>query len=182
MCTQYALILLPGLVAGRLSDLGYFKWTMFISRSATGFCFPQRASFDRELEISVILVMATALTAECKEYWQLLICQGLLTGSACGMLFCPIPAICAQWFKKRRSLASGIITTGASLGGTVIPIVARNLVELIGYVGQSSVQGTRLMDLFRFKWMMRVIALIELFMLAIANLVRVLCQAQPTTA
>ena len=28
--------------------------------------------------------------------------------------------------------------------------------------------------------MMRVIALIELFMLAIANLVRILCQAQPT--
>ena len=69
---------------------------------------------------------------------------------------------------------SGITATGASLGGTIIPIVARNLVELIGYVGGSSVQGTWLMDFFRFKWMMRVIALIELFMLGISNLVRVL--------
>ena len=132
-----------------------------------------RGSFNRKLEISVILVVATVLTAECKEYRQLLLCQGLLTGFACGMILCPIPAICAQWFKKRRSLASGIVSAGASLGGTIIPIAARKLVELIGYVGELSVQGMRLMDFFRFKWMMRVIALIELFMLAIANLVRI---------
>jgi len=146
------------------------------------FCSPRRASFDHRLEISVILVVATALTAECKEYWQLLLCQGLLTGFACGMILCPIPAISAQWFEKRRSLASGITATGSSLGGTIIPIAARNLVELIGYASASPVQGTWLMDFFRFKWMMRVIALIELFMLGIANLVRVLCQAQPTLA
>ena len=85
----------------------------------------------------MILVLATALTAECKEYWQFLICQGLLTGLACGMIFCPLPAVAAQWFKKRRSLASGVIYAGASLGGIIIPIVARNLVELIGYGGAS---------------------------------------------
>ena len=32
--TQYALVFLPGLIAGRLCDLGYFKRTLFISRSA----------------------------------------------------------------------------------------------------------------------------------------------------
>jgi len=97
------------------------------------FCSP-RVPFDHKLEISVILVVATVLTAECKEYWQLLLCQGLLTGFACGMTLCPILAIVAQWFKKRRSLASGIVSAGASLGGTVIPIVARNLIDLVGYV------------------------------------------------
>ena len=122
----------------------------------------------------MILVLATALTAECKEYWQLLVCQGLLTGFACGMIYCPIPAIVAQWFKKRRSLAAGIISAGSSAGGIIIPIVARNLIDLVGHVGALSVQGAWLMDFFRFKWMMRVIALIELFMLVIANLVRIL--------
>lgn len=130
---QYALVFLPGLIAGRLCDLGYFKRTLFIS--------------------SVILVVATVLTAECKEYWQLLLCQGLLTGFCCGMIFSPIPAVASQWFKKRRALAFGIMSTGSSLGGTIIPIAASNLIEIIG-----------------FKWTMRVIALIELFMLAIANL------------
>ena len=119
------------------------------------------------------LIIATVLTAECKEYWQLLLCQGLLTGFACGMTLCPILAIVAQWFKKRRSLAFGIVSAGASLGGTLIPIVARNLIDLIGYVSASSLWRTWLIDFFRFKWTMRVIALIELFMLAIANLVKI---------
>ena|ERR1700753_1455923 len=35
--TKYSLVLLPGLVAGHLSDLGYFKRTLFISRSVAGF-------------------------------------------------------------------------------------------------------------------------------------------------
>jgi len=34
-CTQYALVFLPGLIAGQLCDLGYFKRTLLISRSAT---------------------------------------------------------------------------------------------------------------------------------------------------
>ena len=131
----------------------------------------------------MVLVVATALTAECKEYWQLFICQGLLTGLSFGMIYCPIPAIVAQWFKKRRSLASGIISAGASVGGMIIPIVARKLIDLVGYIGALSVQGMAwLMDIFSFKWMMRVIALIGLFMLAIANLVRTLCRARSALA
>lgn len=83
------------------------------------------------------LVAATALTAECKEFWQLLLCQGFLTGVSCGMIFGPIPTIVSHWFKKRRSLAFGIAGTGSSIGGTVIPIATRNLIELIGYVRTS---------------------------------------------
>ena len=83
----------------------------------------------------MIVVLATVITAECKEFWQLLLCQGFLTGLSCGMIFSPLPTIISQWFKKRRSLAFGIMATGSSLGGTIIPIAARNLIELIGYVG-----------------------------------------------
>ena len=32
-CIQYAMIFVPGLIVGRLCDLGYFKRTLFISRS-----------------------------------------------------------------------------------------------------------------------------------------------------
>ena len=88
----------------------------------------------------MILVAATVVTAECKKFWQLLLCQGFLTGACCGMIFGPIPTIAAQWFKKRRSLAFGIAATGSSIGGTVIPIAASNLIELIGYVKGSCTQ------------------------------------------
>ena len=74
------------------------------------------------------------ITAECKEFWQLLLCQGLLTGLSCGMIFGPIPTITSHWFKKRRSLAFGINAAGASLGGVIVPIAASKLIELIGHV------------------------------------------------
>jgi len=88
---------------------------------------------EAHLEISVILVVATVLAAECKKFWQFLLCQGLLTGLACGMVFGPTPSIISQWFKKRRSLAFGIVAAGSSLGGTITPIAASKLIELIGY-------------------------------------------------
>lgn len=57
---QYALILFPALLMGRLFDLGYFRGPYLIS--------------------SIILVVATFLVAECTEYWQFLLCQGFAIG------------------------------------------------------------------------------------------------------
>ena len=130
---QYALVYLPGIVVGRLCDLGYFNHTLCISRSANVIPPIELSPPDSRPDFSTILVVAVVLTAECKEFWQLLLCQGLLTGVCCGMIFCPIPAVVSQWFLKRRSLVFGIISTGSSLGGTIIPIAVRNLIELIGY-------------------------------------------------
>ncbi|KAF8753498.1 Monocarboxylate [Rhizoctonia solani] len=90
----------------------------------------------------------TFLTAECKEYWQFLICQGVGVGLASGFLFGPAIAVVSHWFQKRRGLAFGIIASGASIGGTVIPITVRKLIPLIG-----------------FQWAMRVIGFIELAVL-----------------
>jgi len=87
------------------------------------------------------------------------------------MVFGSLPAILSQWFKKRRSLAFGVVAAGSSLGGIIIPITTSKLIDLVGYVVVSYQLSARLMDLARFKWTMRVVALIELFMLAIANLV-----------
>ena len=80
------------------------------------------------------LVVGIVITAECKEYWQFLLCQGFLTGLSCGMIFGPIPTIVSHWFKERRSLAFGIAATGSSVGGAAIPIASSNFIELVGYV------------------------------------------------
>ena len=57
---QYALIFLPGLFVGRLFDMGYTKAPLGLA--------------------SVMLVATTFLTAQCKEYWQFILCQGIATG------------------------------------------------------------------------------------------------------
>jgi len=76
---QYALVLLPGLPVGRLFDKGYFKLPLFCA--------------------SVILVGATFVTAECKEYWQFLLVQGFVIGLACGVIFGPVLGAVATYCK-----------------------------------------------------------------------------------
>ncbi|KDR69289.1 hypothetical protein GALMADRAFT_256119 [Galerina marginata CBS 339.88] len=130
---QYSLVFVPALVVGRLFDLGYFR-SIFLTSS-------------------VILVVATFLVAECTKYWQFILCQGLLVGLGCGGIFGPTTAVIAHWFKKRRGLAMGLVAVGSSLGGTVLPLAAKNLLPLVG-----------------FKWTFRIIGFILLTTLGAANL------------
>jgi len=76
---QYALVFLPGLPVGRLFDKGYFKFPLLCA--------------------SVILVAATFVTAECKEYWQFLLVQGFVIGLTCGVIFGPLLGAVATYCK-----------------------------------------------------------------------------------
>lgn len=131
---QYTLIFLPGLVTGRLFDLGHFKIPYFIA--------------------SCGLIVCTFLTAECKQYWQFLLVQGLFTGLFSGIAFSPAVTVVSHWFSKKKGLALGITATGSSLGGTLFPIVGQNLIPLVG-----------------FKWTVRVFGFMTLAALGIANFV-----------
>ncbi|KAF8584118.1 MFS general substrate transporter [Ramaria rubella] len=130
---QYALTFFPGLFTGRLFDLGHFRIPMLI--------------------FSVILVVSTLLVAECKSYWQFLLCQGFAIGLCSGILFGPTLNCIAHWFGRRRSTAYGIVAAGSSLGGTIFPIIIRNLIPRVG-----------------FPWTMRIVAFILLVFIGIANL------------
>ncbi len=57
----------PGLAVGRMFDLGYFRLPLFAS--------------------SVLFVVCMFLTAECKEYWQFLLCQGFGIGVSPQLLY-----------------------------------------------------------------------------------------------
>jgi hypothetical protein len=59
-CVQYSLVFFPGLLVGRLFDLGHH--------------------LDVALAFTSLLVVATFLTAQCREYWHFLLCQGLAVG------------------------------------------------------------------------------------------------------
>ncbi|KAF8800529.1 MFS general substrate transporter [Phlegmacium glaucopus] len=130
---QYSLVFLPGLIVGRFFDLGYYR-SIFLASTA-------------------LLVVATLLVAECTEYWQFVLCQGVAVGLGCGGIFSPTSAVIAHWFKKRRGLAMGFVAVGSSIGGTVFPIAAKYLIPTVG-----------------FKWTIRIFAFILLTMLSIANL------------
>ena len=83
---------------------------------------------------SVSLVVTTILVAECKTYWQLLICQGLLVGTSCGMIFGPVLTVIGHWFRRKRALALGTASFGGAVGGVIFPIAARRLFIEVGCV------------------------------------------------
>ncbi|KAJ7087713.1 major facilitator superfamily domain-containing protein [Mycena crocata] len=130
---QYSLVFLPALVTGRLFDLGYFK-IPYLAASST-------------------LVLSAFLVAECTKYWHFILCQGLLTGFSCGMIFGPTVGIVGHWFKHKRGLALGISAMGSSLGGTIYPIATHKLIPLVG-----------------FQWTMRICGFMLLLTLGFANL------------
>ncbi|KAI0780472.1 MFS general substrate transporter [Trametes elegans] len=110
---QYALIFLPGLVVGRIFDMGWTK-------------VPLGAA-------SAVIVAVTFLTAECTEYWHFLLCQGIAMGLSCGVIFGIVMGVPAHWFKHRLGFALGIMAIGSSVGGTCFPIAVRNLVQHVGF-------------------------------------------------
>ncbi|KAJ8074988.1 hypothetical protein PM082_019315 [Marasmius tenuissimus] len=130
---QYALIFLPGLLTGRLFDIGIFKIPFAIA--------------------SAVIVASCFIIAECTKHWHFLLVQGILFGLASGTVFGPSMGVIGHWFKKRRGLALGITSIGSSIGGTVLPIAARRLIDQVG-----------------FKWTMRIIGFIMLAVLIVPNL------------
>ncbi|KIM56189.1 hypothetical protein SCLCIDRAFT_133204 [Scleroderma citrinum Foug A] len=131
--TQYALMFIPGLFVGRLFDLGYLKLPYFIA--------------------SCLLLTCVFLTAECAQYWQFFLAQGLGGGLASGILFGPAVGVIRHWFSKRSGLALRVLAVGSSIGGTVFPIVGQNLIPLVG-----------------FKWTVRIFGFILLIALGIGNI------------
>ncbi|KAF7793231.1 hypothetical protein EIP86_004341 [Pleurotus ostreatoroseus] len=130
---QYALIFMTGLPAGRLFDKGYLRLPLGIA--------------------SVSLIVATFLVAQCKVYWEFLLCQGLVIGLASGFIMIPMVNVISQWFTTKSGIAFGYVGMGSSLGGVVFPVVAKRLVSEIG-----------------FPWTMRVIGFIQIFLTLIINL------------
>jgi MFS family permease len=84
---------------------------------------------------------------------QLFLAQGLGQGLGAGLIYIPALGITAHHFKRKRSLAMGIVAAGSSLGGVIHPIMLNQLIY--GRVG--------------FAWGVRISAFFNLALLVIAN-------------
>jgi MFS family permease len=89
-------------ISGKLFDLGYCRRVVWSG--------------------SALLVFAIFMTSLCHELWQFIIAQGFLAGIAMGTVFVPSVSATSHYFKKRRSLAMGLVASGSSVGGVILPI------------------------------------------------------------
>ncbi|KAL9093566.1 MAG: hypothetical protein Q9165_003961 [Trypethelium subeluteriae] len=61
------------------------------------------------------------MTSICKNYWELFLAQGVVTGAGFGCLFLPGVTIVSQYFSTRKAFATGIASLGSSIGGQCDP-------------------------------------------------------------
>lgn len=132
---QASCLLLGGTLSGRLYDIGYFYHLITIS--------------------TVVTFTSFMLVAQCTQYYQLLLAQGLGIGIGMGMLFGPAMSCAGTYFKsKKRLMAISIMTSGGGFGGTIFPLAANNLLKTVG-----------------FQWSIRILAFVDLACLSIILLV-----------
>ncbi|KAK4497665.1 hypothetical protein PRZ48_010318 [Zasmidium cellare] len=118
---QGALLLIVGVISGPLFDRGYFKTTLTLG--------------------SVGLVFALMMLSLSKEYYQIMLTQGVLLGVCEGLLYIPSVALVPVWFKKNRGLAVGLSTGGGSIGGVIYPAMFYRLLEEVGFAWAVRIMG-----------------------------------------
>ncbi|PYH29287.1 putative MFS monocarboxylate transporter [Aspergillus neoniger CBS 115656] len=110
---QGFLMISTGVFAGPLFDQGYLHSLMIVG------CF-----------LNVIGFMMLGLST---EYYQVFLSQGVCSGIGCGLIYVPALSLASTLFTTRRSIAVGLLTSGASIGGTVFSILFIRLQPRIGF-------------------------------------------------
>ncbi|KIY52448.1 MFS general substrate transporter [Fistulina hepatica ATCC 64428] len=82
---------------------------------------------------TLLCAVSTVGTSLCTEYYQFIICQGILFGLGVGLLFYPSLASVATHFHRYRATALGLASAGSSVGGVVYPIMYQRLFEAVGF-------------------------------------------------
>jgi MFS family permease len=97
-------------------------------------------------------VFGLMMTSLSTQYYQFLLAQGVCSALGASAVFYGAMNSIGTWFFKKRATAFGIMASGSSLGGVVMPIMVTKLIPQIG-----------------FPWTMRAVAFMLLGMLIIAN-------------
>ncbi|KAK0625093.1 major facilitator superfamily domain-containing protein [Bombardia bombarda] len=67
------------------------------------------------------------------KYYQLFLAQSVLSSIGSSAVFNACQASVISWFAARRATAFGIMVSGSSLGGVVLPIMIARLIGAIGF-------------------------------------------------
>ena len=100
-------------LSGRLTDAGFARET-----AAVG---------------CTLATLGAFLASLSKEYWQIMLTQGVCMGLGMGLVFMPAVAVTGTYFQKRRAFALAIAACGSGFGGLVFPSTLQYLSPKIGF-------------------------------------------------
>jgi MFS family permease len=92
---------------------------------------------------SLVLGGSLILLGHIDSLWQFYLLYGPLIGAlALATFLTPLLTSVSFWVEKHRGLAIGIVMGGQSLGGAVVPVVARHLISAVGWRETYVILGT----------------------------------------
>ncbi|OPB36873.1 hypothetical protein A0O28_0059530 [Trichoderma guizhouense] len=102
---------------------------------------------------SVTYIFGLMMTSLSKEYYQFFLAQAIVSAIGSSAVFNACMSSIVSWFLRRRAAAYGVMVSGSSVGGVVLPIMMNKLIIKIG-----------------FPWMMRTLGFMFMLLLGIACL------------
>jgi MFS family permease len=134
--TYYIATLLPSCDASRIAWIGSTQ--LFFTTLG---CLPAGILIDRGYLKSLIAVgtvlevLGLVLTSFFHGYWAIFFAQGVCMGIGSGLMAIIPVAVLSMFFEKRRMLATGLASTGASVAGIGYTMGMRSLFTSIGFPG-----------------------------------------------
>jgi MFS family permease len=84
--------------------------------ACTGPLFDKGYAIELTITGSLFLVFGQMMLSLCKEYYQVVLAQGICIGIGCGLVCVPSTAILTQYFTTKIATAVGITAAGSSFG------------------------------------------------------------------
>lgn len=100
---------------------------------------------------TVVYVFGLMMTSLSSQYYQFILAQGIVGSLGSSAAFNAAMTSVISWFHERRALALGVMVSGSSLGGVVLPIMLDHLIPRVG-----------------FPWTIRIVAFVFLGLLGVA--------------
>ncbi|CAG8924898.1 unnamed protein product [Penicillium salamii] len=132
---------------------GMFAFLTFFCGVQIGPIFDARGPRLLVFAGSIFEMAMIILVGFCTKYWHFMLVIGVLGGVGASLIFTPAISAIGHYFYEKRGVATGIAATGGSVGGVAFPLILESLFPKIGWA-----------------WATRVVALICLIVLGVANL------------
>lgn len=98
-------------------------------------------------------VFGLMMVSLASKYYQFLLAQGIVSAIGMSAIFNSCMTSVISWFFRRRAAAFGIMVSGSSLGGVIMPIMMNHMIDKVG-----------------FPWTVRTLAFMFLFLCGLACL------------
>ncbi|PPQ80776.1 hypothetical protein CVT25_001913 [Psilocybe cyanescens] len=138
----YAAHQLRHLPASTISWIGSLQlWIFFFSGASIGRLFDAYGPTWLMVAGTICYSVSMMLMSICTQYYQYVLCQGILLGLGVGLVFYPSLASISTHFMKYRATAIGVAIAGSSVGGVVYPIMLQGLFERVGFGWGARISG-----------------------------------------